>query len=292
MGIYDRDYYQDELRPLRPWDNKSMVTLLIIVNVVLFVANFIFSPDTDALSRNLAVEPQNLWQPVYWWRLVTYGFTHDPGRINHILFNMVSLYFLGRSVEDRLGKWEFFRFYILTIVACGAVWCGLHAGSGNWLIGASGATTAVSMLFVFFYPQATLHLFGAIPVKAWVLGIMIIASNLFTPMGFSGESAGPQVAYDVHLVGAALAAAYFFGKWNFGFLGSFLGDMKTRAKQKSRGLKVHKPAAEPDGQPSKDELESDRILDKIYREGEDSLTSKERKFMERYSRQVRKRRQD
>lgn len=288
MGIHDRDYYQEnEVRPLRPWDNKSMVTMLIIVNVAVFLANFLLSAGNGALARSLALQTETLWNPLHWWQFVTYGFTHDPQHIGHILFNMATLYFLGRSVEDRLGKWEFFRFYMIAIVLCGVVWCGLHQSNPGSVIGASGATTAVAMLFVFLFPQATLMLYMAFPVKAWVVGVLIIVGNLFQPMGSAG------VAYDVHLVGAAFATAYFFSKWNFGFMGAALSQWTSNARRKRSRLKVHDPAeGNRVERPNKDDAESDRILDKIYREGEDSLSAKERKFMEQYSRRVRQRRGD
>lgn len=290
MGIYDRDYYSEHnIRPLRPWDNKSAVTILIIVNVVVFIANFVFSAGNDALARMLALHPESLTDPRYWWRLVSYGFTHDPHRISHILFNMATLYFLGRSVEDRIGKGEFFRFYMLTLIVCGIVWCGFHQGIQASVIGASGATTAVAMLFVFFYPQATLMLYMAFPVKAWVVGVLIILGNLFQPTGFSGQN-GASIAYDIHLVGAAFAAAYFFGKWNFGQFASFFSDLKSKQRRMRSGLKVHRPDSSEINRSDRDALESDRILEKIYREGEESLTASERKFLEQYSRQVRKRR--
>lgn len=285
MGIYDRDYYQEnELRSM-PWDNRSMVTMLIVANVALYVANFLFTSTTNAFTETLVLDSQALRNPTQWWQLLSYGFAHDPSRIGHILFNMATLFFLGRSVEDRLGKWEFLRFYLLTIILCGIVWCAIHGGGPGGLLGASGGTTAVAMLFVFFYPQSTLYLFGAVPVKAWLVGVMIIVGNLFTPMTGDG-----RVAYDVHLVGAAVAAGYFFGGWNLGFLGSWWGSASGKMKRAKSRLKVHDPD-KVESQHSKDELESDRILDKILKEGQDSLTSKEKKFMERYSRQVRERRE-
>ncbi len=295
MGIYDRDYYQgDELRPLRPWDNRSMVTLLILVNAAVYLANFLFfrrALDGWGLMDLLALHSDSLYHPLQWYRFVSYGFAHDPRSIFHILFNMLTLYFLGRNVEDKYGKWEFFRFYMATIVVCGLVWALLRLGQGAApaaVLGASGAVTAVAMLFVYSFPQATLYLYGAIPVKAWLLGVIIIVTNVF--------SSSTLVATDVHLVGAAFATAYFFGKWNFSGSADWLSGMQTRVKQHRRGLKIHREgpvaphssAAAPS--PTKDEAESDRILEKIHREGADSLTAGERRFLERYSREIREKR--
>jgi membrane associated rhomboid family serine protease len=291
MGIHDRDYYQsDNLRPIRPWDNRSMVSLLIIANLAIYVANFLFTSRTGLLTQSLALSPSDLLQPWFWFHYISYGFAHDPGGISHILFNMLSLYFLGQGVESKYGKWEFFRFYMVTVVICGVVWTAIRFGqspqSTASLIGASGGVTAVAMLFVFSFPQSTLYLYGALPVKAWVLGVIIILGNVF------GSSA--YVAYDVHLVGAAFAAVYFFAQWNFGnvtnILSGWYQGLRLGAKGRARGLKVHRPVDETASQPTKDDQEMDRILDKIHRDGQDSLTSAERKFMEQYSRQMRQRR--
>ncbi len=292
MGIYDRDYYQgDELRPLRPWDNRSMVTLLIFANAAVFLLNFLFfrrAAGGMGLMELLALHSDTLFHPLQWYRFVGYGFAHSPNNIWHILFNMLSLYFLGRNVEDKYGKWEFFRFYMAAIVVCGLGWALLQLGQGAGpasVIGASGAVTAVALMFVYSFPQATLYIYAILPVKAWLLGIIIILTNVF--------SNNQHVATSVHLIGAGFATAYFFGRWNFSKAGDWFDGVSTQIKQRRRGLKVHRPNAERterSASPSKDESESDRILDKIHREGQDSLTSRERKFLERYSREIREKR--
>ena len=157
MGIHDRDYYQaGELRPLRPWDTKSMITLLIIANVMLHVANFLLTRRDAAISNFFALQPEDIANPLEWFRLVSYGFVHDPSNIFHLVFNMLTLYFLGRQVEDKYGKWEFLRIYVAALAICGIAWCLLRYVSGEpgRLVGASGAVTTVAMLFVFSFPNA------------------------------------------------------------------------------------------------------------------------------------------
>ena len=272
------------MRPLRPWDNNSMVTMLIIANFGLFLVNFLVSPRTDAFTKFISLTPEDIVSPVYFWRLLTNGFAHND--IWHIIFNMLALYFLGRSVEDRLGKWEFFRFYIATLLICSAAWAGIHYGQPMRLLGASGATTAVSMLFVFMYPNAKLLLMMAIPVPAWLVGVIIVVTNLVRPTAYA-EGGGATPAYDVHLIGAGLAALYFYFGLSLRGVGEFFSGIKTKRKIKRSQLKVHRPQ-EARATTEKEDAESDRILAKISSEGQDSLTSKERKFLETYSRKVRK----
>ncbi len=282
MGIYDRNYYRDDLPALKPWDRYSMVANLIILNVALLLANFIFTNRSNFISHAMELSPSHLMQPWNWYRFLTYGFMH--GDVWHLLFNMLTLYFLGQAVENRYGKWEFLRFYLLTIVVCGV----LHAVfgqllpatlSGATVIGASGGVVAVVMLFVYNFPNATLMLWGVLPVPAWAIGVLTVLANVFGTQRF--------VAYDVHLLGIAIATIYYFGNLNFDGLGRISQSFSNVLKRKPK-LRIHKD--EDDVPASRDEQEADRLLDKIYREGQGSLTVKEQKFLEQYSRRVREKR--
>lgn len=291
MGVYDREYYRDDSLDLQPtWNNRSIVSTLIILNVTVYVANILFSNfkgfDQGVVNSALLLSETDFSTPWTWWRNLTYAFTHDANSIWHILFNMLGLYFLGRAVEERYGKSEFLRIYLICAVVCGLFWL-LKAnfqsdGTGpvKQLLGASGAVICIEMLFVLNFPKQIIYLF-VFPVPAWVVGVLIVMSTLM--------STNPHIAIDVHIVGILFAVAYFFGKWNFSFVNNISGTNR-RLKRKWFGpkLKVHRE----DIDTSTDDSRADRILDKIHSHGKDSLTSAERKFMERYSRQVRERKQD
>lgn len=285
MGISDRRYYQDQVPSLRPWDRYSMVTNLIIINVVVLLANFLFTGRNNAIIQFLALHSSDLFHPLDWYRFLTYGFVHEPQQPSHILFNMLSLYFLGQAVEQRYGRWEFLRIYLLTIVAGGLVFALIRALSsvpGSSVIGASGGVVGIVMLFVYNYPQATLMIWGVLPVRAWLVGVITVISNIFV----TSDSSDGHVAYDVHLTGIAFATIYYYGGLNFGVLSFERVRLANPFKRKPK-LRVHKGE---DQAPSRDEIEADRILDKIYREGQASLTPKEQKFLENYSRRVRQKR--
>ena len=285
MGIHDRSYYrEDGLPPVAPWDQRSMVSILIVVNVAIFIANFVLSNRSGAITNLLSLDPEVMHQPWQWYRVISYGFAHSSRDVMHIVFNMASLYFLGRSVEERYGRFEFLRFYLVAIALGGLYWTAKTWGGNQGMLGASGGVTAVCMLFVFCYPRVEILLMGVIPIPAWVLGILIILGNILGGRG--------GVAYDVHLVGAAFATLYFYGNLNFSFMENFTDRISLSWRQKKRGFKVHRPEElkEPEAPLTKDEVEADRILAKIHQLGQDSLTAAERKFMESYSRRVRERR--
>jgi len=147
------------------------------------------------------------------------------------------------------------------------------------LLGASGAVLCIEMLFVFNFPTSRVYLL-VFPVPAWVLGILLVLMNL-------ASSPSSLVATDVHLTGILCAAAYFFLGISFHFIGDFKGSWRRwMRKHGAAKLKLHDTTL-----PSSFAEEADRILAKIHESGQDSLTSKEKKILERYSRSVREKNQ-
>lgn len=287
MGLYDRHYYNDDqLQPLQTgWNARSIVAIIILINGAIQLLTL-----NDRVAPLLWLRAEDLGNPIHWYRFLTYGFVHSQQDIQHVLFNMLSLFLIGQTVEQRYGRKEFLRIYLVAIVVCGVAWAVLHLTQRDTisvLLGASGAVTAVCMLFVLCYPNSTLYIWGVLPVKAWVFGIFIVGGNL---MGNSQITANDrvQVAYDVHLIGAAFAAAYFFTKINFvNLTEQFQNKLRFLSRRETK-LRIHRPESSSQPVPTKSQAEADRILDKIHRQGQDSLTVKEREFLENYSRQLRK----
>lgn len=300
MGLHERDYYREDTIRLQPdWDGRTAVSYLLILNIAIYIANILlssFKPGDQGLVNNaLMLVGSDATKPWLWWHTLTYAFAHDASAgsgVLHLLFNMLGLYFLGRSVEDRYGKWEFLRIYLFAAIVCGIGWLAKNSllGSPEYsLLGASGAVICIEMLFVFNFPKQIIYFF-VFPIPAWVLGVFLVLSNLITSPTSQAATGGPQVAVDVHIMGILIAVAYFFMGWNFSFVQDFNGTLR-RMKRKWFGpkLRIHDDL---ETSSSSEDAEADRILAKIHEQGKDSLTSKERKFMEKYSRKVRARKQE
>ena len=287
MGIYDRDYYRTETSGTTLRGPRTVVGWLILINVIVYLADGLLTPQGSSFTIHgvLACTPETLVKPWLWWQLLTYGFAHAPyPHLAHIAFNMMGLWFLGRSVEERYGRWEFLRLYLVMIVLGGAVWSATNMAVGrpaDFLIGASGAVTGVVLLFAVNFPRQTLLLFFLFPVPAWLVGVMLVVGNLFGHAGYGCEG----VAYEVHLVGIAFAAAYYYFGWNLSWLGGGLSLERLRRRPK---LRLHDPAGS--AKAGKIDREVDRILKKISDQGEASLTRKERRTLEAASRQYQKNR--
>lgn len=300
MGIHDRDYERNERTP---WDRvenpRSITVTLIVINAVIFFVDYFILPDT-ALADWFHVSAQTIFQPWMWWQFLTYGFIHDTEGIQHVLFNMFGLFVFGRIVEQRIGRMEFLRFYLVAIVVGGiigslssflyAMASQIPLASYPGTIGASGAVIATAILFACYYPNQELLLMFVIPVKAWVIAVMFVGFDLFGVLTqVSGMGQTSNTAFTVHLAGAGFALAYYFRHWSLRWLDlEALGDLPARMRQRSRRMKLK--LHDPDKKLQNEAAEADRILAKIHQSGESSLTSSERKTLERYSRRQREKR--
>lgn len=279
MGIQDRDYYQDENSGIQlDFQPQSIVIKLIIINGVIFLVNLFTSTAEHEhwLMNAMASHPSYLTEPWNWWKFLTSGFAHDPNGVTHILFNMMGLYFLGRDVEDRIGRREFLAFYLTTIVLANiisALRYHMFVPMDQWRggLGASGGVVGVAILYAFYFPHRKLLFMLVIPMPAWVLAVVFVLVDTF---GVGGD----RIAHDVHLAGAAIGAIYALTKIRLTALSSSLKNRRPK-------LRVVKHESDEEL-----EREGDRLLDKVHREGEQSLTAKERKLLERYSRYKRRQR--
>ena len=303
MGIYDRDYYRQGRSGFRLTAPRSAVGVIILLNVVVYLLETVtrdgphgHSAVADLLSNHINSDtlrwPLTWWEhdtlshPWMWWQLLTCGFVHDTVDITHILFNMLVLFFLGRDVEQWYGTREFIRLYLVTLVFSSLVWAVTNRlfdpHQSSVLFGASGAISGVVVLYALNFPKRIMLLMFVLPVPAWLMGAGLIAWDIYGAMGRADQ----HIAYTAHLGGAALALAYFYLRWNFGQL--FAGATAWLKGRSRPSLRVFKPENEPD--PHVADQDVDRILEKIHREGENSLTRKERRILENASREYQRRR--
>jgi membrane associated rhomboid family serine protease len=281
MGLYDRDYYREEPRGLVLGGEMSVTTTLILINVLVFLID-VFSEwqliDYFGLRSDLFTHPQ------FFWQLVTCGFIHDTGSVRHVLFNMIALWFFGREVEGVYGKRLFVELYLSLVALSALVWLGIHLltdGSPAVLAGASGAVTGILVLYVLHFPTRTILFWGVFPMPVWVLATVQLLQDIQGTL--SREGAG-NVAYTAHLGGAAFAFLFYRTGWQ---PGSLLPKRFSlgRLRRKPR-LRVHNAEDEEEDL----SLRVDRILEKINREGQDSLTKEERRTLERASRRYQQKR--
>jgi len=285
MGIYDRDYVREEQPGLNLGGPRTIVTTIILVNVAVYLLQLLTrAPDGGQFTNLLSLHGDLFRKPWLFFELLTYGFLHDPRSIGHILFNMLGLWFLGREVEFYYGRREFLWLYLTAILFSGFTWVLVETATGqasnlNTMLGASGGVVAVILLFILNFPRRMLLLWFVIPIPAWVVGVLIIAYNLFGATGASDSN----VAFTAHLGGALYAYIFFRTRWS---LVRFVpaGGVKRWFRSGPK-LRVHTP----DDREETDSRRVDEILRKIKQQGQESLTRQERRILEEASRRYQQR---
>ena len=293
MGFSDRSYYRfdNQYRPRSDW---TAVITLIIANVAVWVLNLV-GGQNFSINQFFALRgdlPENLLSV---WKLISYGFAHDARTPWHLAFNMLALFFFGRAVEQILGRAEFFRFFLSSVVIAGLTWVlsvNLFAGGfppgQTFLIGASGGVMAVLAVFVWYFPKQEVLIWGILPIPAWLLGVLYFFSDVQGAAQGSGN-----VAHVAHLGGALFGLLYAWQGWNL----SGLSDLGGRLRQMRRRFKVVRPDDDKGLQRPHNASDAslqdqvDRILEKISLTGEDSLTPEERDTLTRASRRFKGRSQ-
>lgn len=295
MGFTDRDYQRGDYYERQPGFNlggpRTLTTNLVIVMFAIYAVQLATRgprpPDDGWFTNMFCLHADIVKRPWLAFQLVTYGFLHDAWHFQHILFNMIALWFFGRSVEYRYGKREYFTFFLVAVIVAGAVWViGEFIAQHQWLatpmLGASGGISAVLVLFCLNYPHQLIYVWGILPIPAWIFAIVFVGQDLMGTFGHHTEG-GANVAFTAHLGGALFALLYFQSGMRLErFLPS--SSMLERLQPKPK-LKVHDPESAEETEEAVDE-----ILKKIQAQGRDSLTRRERKILEEASREYQKRR--
>lgn len=207
------------------------------------------------------------------WRLFTMAFCHDTSGLMHILFNMLFLFWFGRTLEQQMGGREFLLFYVAGALLASAAFVLLDLVVGRSIpaIGASGAIMAVVMRFAMQYPRQKLLLFLVFPVELrWVV-LMYVVFDL-TPVlsQLMGKPVSTGTAHAAHLGG--LAFGFFYWKQNLRLEPYW--EKFTGLFTKKKTPNVGKSAEGSDYQ-----TKIDAILDKVSKEGINSLTPAEKRLL-------------
>jgi len=149
--------------PLRdniPSRRFPVVTLgIIVLNVLIFLKELKVGPHVDAFLLNWGIVPVRFTEAAQFFSfrekvlpLFTSMFLH--GGWVHLLGNLWVLWIFGDNVEDRLGRWKFLGFYLLSGLAAALLHVCTNLHSVLPTIGASGAIAGVMGAYFRFFPHA------------------------------------------------------------------------------------------------------------------------------------------
>jgi len=291
MSIADRDYYRSQ--PQRNVRNGSHLTPvvkgLLIANVGIFLLDFVILPEFFGVQvvngRTLleiwgAFSIQSALMKFRIWQFISFQFLH--GHLAHVLFNCISLYFFGPWMERWWGSKKFLIFYLL----CGAGGAAfftfltlaglLHGGMLGELVGASAGIYGILIGVAFVAPELRVQLLFPpieLSMRQLAIGLMVISVGSIL-LGLGGNEGGEAG----HLGGAILG---FFLMRYPRLLGGGSGARISRPRSPARPFE---PKLRPRTELRLNEDSAvDVILDKVSREGFQSLTQAERDILRQAS---------
>lgn len=295
MGIADRQYHQTSsnrtMRQPTRLDGAPVVKWLMIINVSVF---FI-----DMFAQNMMwVYGHFSFATVFGqgevWRFLTFQFLHAD--MGHLFFNMFALYMFGAFVEQWWGSRKFLVFYL----SCGSSGALLYSilyqlglfgkdaidlGNGVLipaeyipLVGASAGIYACLIAVAVIAPNLQVRLlFPPIPMKMKTLAIGVLVIAVAVTF-MNGSNAGGEAG---HLGGAILGFILMRNPRFLSFVGG--GHSRKKGRRVVNAKVVHEQKIRPRVNINLGDSEVDQILDKVNREGIQSLTEHEREVLRRSS---------
>lgn len=224
-----------------------------------------------------------------WIRLVSPAFLHSSW--GHFGGNAITLFFFGRSLENALGP-GFLLGVFFSSVAGGSLLCMVLHRSGDYrAVGASGGALGLLFSTIILMPGMRIMMFPLpIPIPAWIYAMGFLVYTLSSLRGGSG------VSHEGHLGGMLtgllitllqypstfgrqplLISVLIFisvgGIWYFHVNpGRVPGFLKFQVRGKVNEFKQT--------QSKRNEQQVDDLLDKVSKQGIQSLSNRERQILQ------------
>jgi membrane associated rhomboid family serine protease len=157
---------------------------------------------------DIAERPPELTMVPDYATYVTYAFLHSD--VFHLGGNMLFLWVFGDNVEDALGHFRYFVFYLACAIAGAFVHGMTGPDSQAPLIGASGAVAGVVAAYLILHPRVKIWIlaFARIPLRvpAYVALALWIAFQ-FVMFAIGGED---QISWGCHVGGIVAGGVLVF----------------------------------------------------------------------------------
>jgi membrane associated rhomboid family serine protease len=269
--------------------------IIILANITISIQGF----NNPAAFESGTFQVGKVLQGKEYQRLLTSGFLHVSWP--HLFFNMLSLYFFAGHIEAYLGPLKFLLIYVGSLLGGNLLALFIHRNDSHYrAVGASGAVSGVIFAAIALFPGMELGLlFIPIPFPAWAFGLGFVLYSIY---GIRAQR--DNIGHEAHLggaiVGLLIAVALLPQMLLINTLPIVLVLIPTlififiiiyRPQMLGGGRPTFYQYYEPDKEDMDHKYnaaknveaeEVNRILDKIGREGEDSLTAEERETLKNF----------
>lgn len=152
-----------------------------------------------SIIRKLIFHPVSIKRNNNYGTFLYHGFIH--GDMNHLIFNMISFYFFGPTLErifvaenGKIGSTYYILFYLSAIVVSSIYSYFKHKDDERYMaLGASGGISAVIFSYIVFLPLERLNFI----IPAYIYAPLFIIFSLY--LSKKGQD---NIGHDAHISGA------------------------------------------------------------------------------------------
>ena len=172
------------------------------------IISFIAFNNGELMFKSFFI-PTHIKDRKEYWRFFSHGFVHAD--MNHLLFNMLTLFFFGPYVEQLFemvfgAKYFFLIFYFAALLVSSIPSYYKHKEDQRYrALGASGAVSAVLFTFVAFNPWESIYIFFAIPIPGILFAVLYIWYS-----AYMSKQNRDNIGHDAHLWGAVFGFVFPF----------------------------------------------------------------------------------
>lgn len=185
-------------------EQRSLLAL-VVLNVLVHLA-WLFARDSEPalafMAAHFLVSVGHLGEG-HVWTLLTSAFSHLDSW--HLIFNLFGLWMFGSDVLAAIGGRRFVALYVIggILGSVGHLAYQLATGTDAPALGASGAVSAISVVYAVLYPSRVLYIRGFLPAPA---PVAVGGYLLLDVIGLSDPGSG--IAHGAHLGGALWGLLY------------------------------------------------------------------------------------
>jgi membrane associated rhomboid family serine protease len=264
----------------------TIIEKLIYLNIVIFLLTLLitvfqglYKGEQNFLMQWFSLDDSTDTYLTKPWSILSYGFLHAD--FLHLIFNMITLYFIGNLFIQYFTEKQALTFYLLGTLFGGLLYVisqnyfPLFEGRNTTLVGASAGISAIFIGIATYIPNYQIKIRFIGFVKFWHLAAIWLAFDI---IGLIGANAGGSFS---HLGGSLFGYLYVRQASNKKV--SFSNIFSAFLKKKKNPLKtVHKSSKRKENtvkNSSPNQQQIDGILDKISKSGYDTLTKTEKEFL-------------
>ncbi|TAG99827.1 MAG: rhomboid family intramembrane serine protease [Sphingobacteriales bacterium] len=187
-----------------------MSITIIIVAITCIVSLLVMN--NDEAKEKVLFWPYKINHGREYFRFYSGAFVHAD--IMHLAFNMITLFSFGNGIEtflfpalfgDRSGMLFILLYALAVVVSSLPDYFKYKEVYGYRALGASGAVSAVLFSVILLAPSEELKVFLAIPIPAWLFGILYLAFS-----AYMAKRGNDNIGHSAHFWGGVFGLVFTY----------------------------------------------------------------------------------